>query len=300
MIVLLWPSLVSATANVRNLSVSPICYTAGGTVTVSFEVIASNNNQAFGDILFSADATSNWNDDSVWESGGAQSPPDSDGHDGGSMATMGGTAAWTAVSFVVTVPAAYSGTKYVIVNVAENFLQNWSWGTHIDNSVQTTMTSSCGTATNTPSVTPSATRTATPTATRTVTPSATPTFSASPTPSMPLVKTSNLSNATIGDTITFCIAYTNDSGATQTIKVWDTISSFLTYIACNNSCAKSGSVVSWSVASVAAGGSGSVCFWGTVNGYPFMPELMQVQTAALRQEDLDQLFAPLFSKERED
>ena len=157
-----------------------------------------------------------------------------------------------------------------------------------------------GTSTDTPSVTPTSTPTVTPTSTRTVTPSATPTFSASPTPSMPLVKTSNLANATIGDTITFCIAYTNNSSATQTIKVWDTISSFLTYIACNNSCTKSGSVVSWSVAGVAAGGTGSVCFWGTVNGYPFMPELMQVQVAALRDEDLEFLFAPIFSRERED
>ena len=163
-----------------------------------------------------------------------------------------------------------------------------------------------GTSTNTPTVTPSYTRTITPsnTPTPTLTVTATPTFTrtstVSPTPAMPLVKTSNLANATIGDTITFCIAYTNDSGATQTIKVWDTVSSFLTYIACNNACTHAGSLVSWSVAGVAAGGSGSVCFWGTVNGYPFMPELMQVQTAAIRQEDLEYLFAPLFSKERAD
>ncbi len=44
----------------------------------------------------------------------------------------------------------------------------------------------------------------------------------------------------------------------------------------------------------------SVCFWGTVNGYPYMPELLQPQVAMLRQEDLEFLFGSLAAKERAD
>ena len=127
------------------------------------------------------------------------------------------------------------------------------------------------TLTITPS--PSPTFTATPTRTLTNTPSPTPSASPTPvftptkTPLMPLTKTANVASATIGDTITFCIAWTNDSSATQTVHFWDTVSPYLTYVGCSNACTKTGNTVAWGV-SAPSGASGQSCFWGTVSGYP--------------------------------
>ncbi len=131
--------------------------------------------------------------------------------------------------------------------------------------------SATATATATLSATPS--RTGTPSASPSISPSPTQSYSPTPaatptmTPQMPLVKTANVGTATIGDTITFCIAWTNDSSAPQTVHFWDTVSAYLTYIGCSNSCTKTGSTVAWGVAA-ASGASGQSCFWGKVNGYP--------------------------------
>ena len=94
-----------------------------------------------------------------------------------------------------------------------------------------------------------------------------PVPTATPTPRFPLTKTSSLATVNLGDTLTFCVNWTNDASSTQTIVAWDTVSSYITYQSCNGSCSKSGNVVSWSN-SVAAGGSGSGCFWGVVSSYP--------------------------------
>ena len=121
------------------------------------------------------------------------------------------------------------------------------------------------TVTPTPTITPSATPSNTPQAT----PSFTQTVAATRTntPTMPLVKTSNVSQATIGDTITFCIAWTNNASSAQTVHFWDSVSPYLTYVGCSNSCTKTANAVAWSV-SAAPGASGSSCFWGTVSAYP--------------------------------
>lgn len=156
---------------------------------------------------------------------------------------------------------------------------------------QTITPSASPTSTATSTITPTASPTATATPTRTASPSPSP----SPTPKMQLTKTSNLSTATVGDTITFCLFYSNDSSAVATINVWDTVSTFLTYVGCNSGCTPPGGpggVVSWSITGVPAlTGSGSVCFWGTVNGYPFMPELLETPTKLARREDLELLFS---------
>ena len=151
-------------------------------------------------------------------------------------------------------------------------------------------------ATNSPTITPTWTVTPTSTATplNSSTPTVTPTFTATPlnssptvtptstatplnsptptvTPQMALTKTSNVASATLGDTLTYCISYKNDSSGTVTMSVWDTVNSLLSYLGCNTGCSKSGSLVLWSIPGVASGASGTVCFWGTVNGYPSLP-----------------------------
>jgi uncharacterized repeat protein (TIGR01451 family) len=152
---------------------------------------------------------------------------------------------------------------------------------------------------NSPTVSPTPSPTGTPTRTPTNTPSptasvtATPTPTPSVTPQMALTKTSNVMTATIGDTITFCINWENDSGATNTINVWDSVPSTLSYMSCSNACSQSGGVVSWSF-STGAHTSGTVCFWGTVNGYPWWP--MWTQTVAILppSKELQQLFLPSY------
>jgi uncharacterized repeat protein (TIGR01451 family) len=112
------------------------------------------------------------------------------------------------------------------------------------------------------------------TPTSTATPSPTPMPSATATPVMALTKTSNVSVASIGNTVTYCIAYQNGSTGTVTMNLWDTISAYLTYVGSSPAGTVSGSLIKWSVAGVTAGGSGSVCFWATVNGFPFAPGWM--------------------------
>jgi len=84
---------------------------------------------------------------------------------------------------------------------------------------------------------------------------------------MALVKTVNHSTAIIGDTLTFCLQWQNDSSAATTMRLWDTLATYLTYLGCDTGCSLSGSLVSWSFAAP-AGSSGTVCFAATVNSSP--------------------------------
>ena len=88
---------------------------------------------------------------------------------------------------------------------------------------------------------------------------------------MELTKSASVYSVTIGDTITYSINWTNDSNATVTINIWDTISSAITYQGCDNACSVAGSVVSWSLAGKTAGSWGIVKFWGVVSAYPWLP-----------------------------
>lgn len=123
----------------------------------------------------------------------------------------------------------------------------------------------------TPSVTPSVTVTRTPTISPTFTLTYTYTMGPTPTPAFPLVKSADLSSATIGSTITYTIHWTNDSGGSTTIHIWDTVDASLTYVGCDNSCSYASSLVSWSLAGQAAGSSGDVKFWAVVSAYPYLP-----------------------------
>ncbi len=141
---------------------------------------------------------------------------------------------------------------------------------------------------DTPTDSPTASPTGTPTATFTASPTASPVFSATasptptpsasptatpgptltPTPLMSLTKSCNLTTATLGSTLTYTLTYKNDSNASVTVQLWDTVSSFLTYQGSSPAGTLSGGVISWSIPSVPAGTQGTVSFWGTVNGYP--------------------------------
>ena len=146
----------------------------------------------------------------------------------------------------------------------------------------TPTTSPSGTPTVTLTPSPSPTRTPTPSMTTSPTPSMTvsplptltssPTMTISPSPSatpvMGITKTVNASSATIGDTLTYCLNWKNDSSGAVTMLLWDTVSPFLTYVGCDNGCASSAGMVSWNLGSKAPAATGVVCFWARVSGYP--------------------------------
>jgi uncharacterized repeat protein (TIGR01451 family) len=85
---------------------------------------------------------------------------------------------------------------------------------------------------------------------------------------MSLVKSANVTQATLGDTITFCLQWQNNSQSATVMTLWDTVSSYLTYLGCNTGCSESASLVTWNLGSQSAGSSGTVCFWAKVSGYP--------------------------------
>ena len=107
---------------------------------------------------------------------------------------------------------------------------------------------------------------------------------------MPLAKSVNTGGATIGDTVTYCLTWNNNSGTPQTFNVWDTVPSLITYMNCISACVKTGNVVSWSVVAAAPGSSGTFCFWGTVNGYPLLVEPMENAVALRRRDSASDLF----------
>jgi uncharacterized repeat protein (TIGR01451 family) len=109
--------------------------------------------------------------------------------------------------------------------------------------------------------------TPTPTYSKTLTMTLTSTSTSTPTPSMPLSKNSNVSTATLGDTVTYCLNWNNNSNSAQTMIIWDTLSTSISYLGCDNGCTKAGQLLNWNLGSKASGSNGSVCVWGTVVGY---------------------------------
>lgn len=151
------------------------------------------------------------------------------------------------------------------------------------------------TPSNTPFYSPTFTRTYTLTYTRTLTPTPTRSFTASPivsatntpiasatttlTPqAVPMTKSINVGSASIGDTITYCISWTNQSGGSTAISVWDTVPIVMAYLSCwaqsgaLTGCSYNPRVVLFNIgASVANGASGTVCFNAVITGYPWLP-----------------------------
>jgi uncharacterized repeat protein (TIGR01451 family) len=133
-----------------------------------------------------------------------------------------------------------------------------------------------GTPSRTVSPTPSITQTSTPayTATISATLTNTPNSTATITPTpivVPMVKSVGVASATIGDTVTYCIAWQNNSGGSYNVVIWDTLSIALTYVGSNSGGTYSPRMVVWNLGSQGNGANGTVCFWGVVSGYPYLP-----------------------------
>ncbi|MBN2771309.1 MAG: M6 family metalloprotease domain-containing protein, partial [Spirochaetes bacterium] len=111
-------------AQVRNVSVDiGGCYRPGQDITVSFQAKGLQYHGVYGDILISNNSVADASDAAVFTSGGTLNPPDYNGHDGGYLFTQNTVPDWTKVTKVVRVPAGFSGTMYIIVNVANDYMQ---------------------------------------------------------------------------------------------------------------------------------------------------------------------------------
>jgi uncharacterized repeat protein (TIGR01451 family) len=86
-----------------------------------------------------------------------------------------------------------------------------------------------------------------------------------------LVKSINKNIFTLGETVTYCIAWSNTGTAAVNISIWDTLDPVLTYVGSDNAGFATGQVVRWNLGSQAANSSGSVCVWAFINAYPAMP-----------------------------
>jgi|GEM_PF-4159852 hypothetical protein len=217
-----------AAAQVRNLSITPACYTAGQIITVSFEANATNAYQGImADIVFSDNSIPEYTDDCVLSDAGTNNPPVTTGNNGLYLLNQGGDiSVWHKESFPVTVPSGYAGTKYVIVNAAENYMQLWSWGSHIEASTYIVIVPCDNPASVT--YTPTYTYTATPTVTKTITQTSTRTFSATQT----LTCTNTITSTptiTISETATSTVSITLTQTPTPTLTI--TLTSTITFTA---------------------------------------------------------------------
>lgn len=87
-----------------------------------------------------------------------------------------------------------------------------------------------------------------------------------------MLKTANPMDATIGDTITYCIDFSNYSGAARTFNIWDTVPAIMTLQGCNGCSVNyygDTTVVWWPINNLANGAAGQVCFWVTVARLPY-------------------------------
>ncbi len=91
-----------------------------------------------------------------------------------------------------------------------------------------------------------------------------------------LHKSIDKTEVTIGDTITYCLTYTNEGNNTVTsYAIWDTIPYVTQYIGCTGGCnwyvdGAGNTVVYWNIPTINIGASGTVCFWVRVYRYPYL------------------------------
>lgn len=87
-----------------------------------------------------------------------------------------------------------------------------------------------------------------------------------------LVKSINKNVYTLGETVTYCFAWSNTGTAAVNVTIRDSIPLILTYV--GSSVAPTSAVAgyyTWDLGTQAANTSGSVCWWGTVSAYPALP-----------------------------
>jgi len=127
------------------------------------------------------------------------------------------------------------------------------------------------TATVTQTRTVGVTLTITMTATRTVT--ATPTITRTATPVQPniqLTKTEDRTIMMLGETIQYCLNYTNSGAAPATFNIWDTIPDPMDFVSCTGGCSQVGNILVWTITNLGAGASGSVCFNARAARLPYL------------------------------
>jgi len=94
----------------------------------------------------------------------------------------------------------------------------------------------------------------------------------------------------MGDTVQYCITFTNVGAGPATFDIWDTIPDVTNFIWCTEGCTapSSGSqgntyVVDWHLTNVPAGASGTVCMWVQLERWPyFRPERLKEYLAGLK------------------
>jgi len=90
-----------------------------------------------------------------------------------------------------------------------------------------------------------------------------------------ITKTANVTQASLGQVITWTISYCNNGmGNLTNYRVWDTRPATMSYIGCSggSSCSQSGNIITWNIGTLAPGACGTVRWWGTVTGpFPLNP-----------------------------
>lgn len=109
------------------------------------------------------------------------------------------------------------------------------------------------------------------------------------TPGLLVHKSADVTYAYIGDTITYCLTYTNSTTSDMDTDIWDTVPANTLYLGCTNGCDivvdGGNNIVHW-FTTVGAGYSGTVCFWVKVTGYPYFPAGKEY-IASLRQREME-------------
>ena len=86
-----------------------------------------------------------------------------------------------------------------------------------------------------------------------------------------LVKSINKTVFTLGETVTYCIAWSNTGTAAVNISIWDTLNPVLTYVGSDNGGFATGNIIRWNLGVQAANTGGNVCVWAFINAYPALP-----------------------------
>jgi uncharacterized repeat protein (TIGR01451 family) len=87
-----------------------------------------------------------------------------------------------------------------------------------------------------------------------------------------LVKSINKNIFTIGETVTYCFAWSNTGTAAVNVTIYDTLPAVLTYTGSSVAPSSvSGNFLVWNLGTQAANSSGNICAYGFVNSYPALP-----------------------------
>jgi uncharacterized repeat protein (TIGR01451 family) len=86
-----------------------------------------------------------------------------------------------------------------------------------------------------------------------------------------LVKSINKNVFAFGETVTYCIAWSNTGTAAVNVTITDPYDPVLTFVGADNGGTNSGHTMTWNLGSQAANSSGTVCFWAKITAYPSLP-----------------------------